>query len=135
VEHRAPSLVARGRGVLCRRDDVGEQHGAQGAMGLRRRGMAAGEKLLDSGQDPVGIGEPVGVVHAVDLQVSRARNVIGEVPSALHRNAWVLAGMDDEAWRGDRRQDRPNVDPERRFDCRPCHPRAGAHPLQHCELA
>jgi len=104
-------------------------------MGLRRRGMAAGEKLLDSGQDPVGIGEPVGVVHAVDLQVSRARNVIGEVPSALHRNAWVLAGMDDEAWRGDRRQDRPNVDPEPRFDCRPCHPRAGAHPLQHCELA
>ena len=32
VEHRAPSLVARGRGVLCRRDDIGEQHGAQRPM-------------------------------------------------------------------------------------------------------
>ena len=32
VEHRAPPLVARRRGVLRRGDDVGEQHGAQGAM-------------------------------------------------------------------------------------------------------
>ena len=32
VQHRAPPLVARCRGVLGRGDDVGEQHGAQGAM-------------------------------------------------------------------------------------------------------
>ena len=32
VQHRAPALVARRRGVLRRGDDVGEQHGAQGAM-------------------------------------------------------------------------------------------------------
>ena len=43
--------------------------------------------------------------------------------------------MDDQGWRGDGRQDRPHVHPERRFGCRPSHPRAGAHALQHCELA
>ena len=32
LEHRPPPLVARRRGVLGRRDHVGEQHGAQGAM-------------------------------------------------------------------------------------------------------
>ena len=42
--------------------------------------------------------------------------------------------MDDQGGRGDRRQDRPDVDPERRFECRPHHPRAGAHPLGHREL-
>ena len=56
VQHRAPPLIARGRGLLGRRDDVGEQHAAQGAMGLRRCGMAAGEELLDPGQDLVGLG-------------------------------------------------------------------------------
>ena len=43
--------------------------------------------------------------------------------------------MDDKGGRGDRRQDRPHVDPEHRFECRPRHPRARAHALQHCELA
>ena len=97
--------------------------------------MAAGEELLDPGQDRVGIGEPGRVVRAVDLELPRARDVVGEVPAALHRNDGVVAGMDDQGWRGDRRQDRPDVDPERRFDCRPRHPRAGAHALQHRELA
>ena len=32
VQHRPPPLVTRRRGVLRRGDDVGEQHGAQGAM-------------------------------------------------------------------------------------------------------
>jgi hypothetical protein len=47
VEHRTPPLVASGRGALRGRDHVGEQHGAQGAMGMRRRRVAAGEELLD----------------------------------------------------------------------------------------
>src|SRR4051812_10181720 len=96
--------------------------------------MAAGEEVLDPGQDRVGIGEPGRVVRAVDLEQPRARDVVAEVPAALHRNG-VLAGMDDEGRRGDRRQDRPDVDPERRFECRARHPRAGAHALQHSELA
>ena len=32
MEYRPPPLVTRRRGVLRRRDDVGEQHGTQGAM-------------------------------------------------------------------------------------------------------
>ena len=32
LQHRPPPLVARRRGVLRRGDDVGEQHGAQGAV-------------------------------------------------------------------------------------------------------
>ena len=64
-------------------------------MGLRWRGMAAGEELLDPGRDPVGIGEPGRVVGAVDLQQPRARDVVGEVPAALHRNG-VPARMDDQ---------------------------------------
>ena len=56
--------------------------------------MAAGEELLDLGQDPVGLGEPGRVVRAVDLEVPRAGDVVGEVPAALHRNdgssrAWM----------------------------------------------
>jgi hypothetical protein len=49
VQHRTPPLVAGRRGALGRGDYVGKQHGAQGAMRLRRCGMAAGEKLLDLG--------------------------------------------------------------------------------------
>ena len=50
--------------------------------------------------------------RAVDLEVSRAGNVVGKIPTALHRNDGVLAGMDHQGWHGDRRQDRPHVDPE-----------------------
>ena len=69
--------------------------------------MAAGEELLDPGQDLVGLVEPGEVVGALDLKQPRARDVIGEVPAVLHRNGGVLAGMDDQGGRGDRRQDRP----------------------------
>ena len=41
--------------------------------------MAAGEEFLDLGQDRVGLGEPGRVVRAVDLEVPRAGNVVGEV--------------------------------------------------------
>ena len=56
--------------------------------------MAAGEELLDLGQDLVGLGEPGRVVHALDLEVPRAGDVVGEVAAALHRNdgssrAWM----------------------------------------------
>lgn len=93
--------------------------------------MAAGEELLDLGQDPVRIAEPGQVVGAVDLEVPRARDVVGEVPTALHRND-VVAGVDDQGGHGDRRQDRPDVDPEPRFEIRPHHSRARAHALEHC---
>jgi hypothetical protein len=74
VKHRPPPLVARGRGVLSRGDHVGEQHGAQGAMGLGGCGMAAGEELLDLGGDPVGIGGPGRVGCAVNLEVPRGKS-------------------------------------------------------------
>ena len=38
MQYRPPPLIAGRRGALRRRDHVGEQHGAEGAMGLRRRG-------------------------------------------------------------------------------------------------
>ena len=79
--------------------------------------MAAGEELLDLGQDLVGLGKPGCVVRAVDLEVPRAGNVVGEVAAALHRHQ-VLAGIDDQGGRGERRQDRLDVDPEARFHCR-----------------
>ena len=67
-------------------------------MCLRRCRMAAGEELLDPGQDLVGLGEPGRVVHAVDLEVPRPGNVVGEVAARLHRNDAVVAGMDDQGW-------------------------------------
>jgi hypothetical protein len=69
-----------------------------------------------SGSVNVGIGEPRQVVYAVDLEVPRARDVVGEVAATLHRNDGVLAGMDDQGRGGDRRQDRPHVEPKRRFE-------------------
>ena len=62
-------------------------------MGLRRCGMAAGEELLDLGQDRVGLGEPGRMVRAVDLEVPRAGNVVGEVPAVLHRSGSSRAWM------------------------------------------
>ena len=58
--------------------------------------MAAGEELLDRRQDRVGLGEPGRVVGAVDLEVPRARDVVGKIAAELHRNDGVLAGMDDQ---------------------------------------
>ncbi len=78
--------------------------------------MAAGEEILDLGEDRVGIGEIGRVVRAVDLEVPRARDVVGKIAALLHRNDGVLAGMDDQGWHGDRRQDRPHVEPKRCFE-------------------
>ena len=58
--------------------------------------------------EQVGIAEPGRVILAVDLEQLRTGNVVGEVPSQLHRKG-VVARMNDKGWRGDRRQDRPNV--------------------------
>ena len=44
--------------------------------------MAAGEELLDLGQDLVGIGEPGRVVAAVDLEQPRTGDVVDDVPAA-----------------------------------------------------
>ena len=82
----------------------------------------------------VRLGEPGCVVRAVDLEVPRARDVVGEIPAALHWHAGVVAGVDNEGGRGERRQDRPEVDPEHRFHCRSRHARACAHALERGEL-
>ena len=65
--------------------------------------------------------------RAIDFEVPRPGDVVGDVPAALHRND-SLAGMDDQRGRGDRRQDRPHVDPEQGFECHPRHPRACTDP-------
>jgi class 3 adenylate cyclase len=54
-----------------------------------------------------------------------------DIPALLHRND--IAGMNDRGGRGDRRQNRPHVEPEHRFKRRARHPRAGAHALDHGE--
>ena len=97
LQHPAPSLVARGSEMLRRGDDVGEQHGAQGPMRLRRRRMATGEELLDLGQDRVGLGEPRRMVCTVDLEKTCVRDVVGEVAAALHR-AWRHRGHGRQGW-------------------------------------
>jgi hypothetical protein len=56
-----------------------------------------------------GRGDPGRVLRTLDLEVPRAGNMVGEVSAALHRND-VVAGMDDQGGRGERRQDRPHVD-------------------------
>jgi hypothetical protein len=56
--------------------------------------MAAGEELLDLGEDPVGIGEPGRVVAAVHFEHPCPGDVVGDVPALLHRKDFV-AGMDD----------------------------------------
>ena len=98
-------------------------------------GMAAGKQLLNLGRDPVGIGEPGRVVRAIELNHARAGNVIGEIPARLHRNGGVISGMENECRHSDRRQDWPDIGPESRFERRPRPTWAGAHALEHSELA
>ena len=60
VKKVAPAMVAERGGFLGRADDVGEEHGGEDAVGLRRRARPGQERLdlvgelVDvSGRDPV----------------------------------------------------------------------------------
>jgi hypothetical protein len=68
--------------------------------------------LLDPGRDPIGIGHPGRVVRAVDLS-NRAPGMWAAVGRPAPER--VLAGMDDQGRRGDRRRGLAHVDPERGF--------------------
>ncbi len=97
--------------------------------------MAAGEKLLDLGQDPCRDRRARARGPLPSTSSNRAPGMwSARYRPALHRNDFV-AGMDDQGGHGDRRQDRPHIDPKPRFERRARHPRAGAHALHHCELA
>ena len=81
-----PAAVAELGRQLRRADDVGEQDGREHAARLGRR-PNAGHEVLDLGDDRVLVAGPDQVVGAGQLDVLRAGDVLGEVPSVLDAEA------------------------------------------------
>jgi hypothetical protein len=108
VQELAPPPVSDARGELGRADDVGEQHGREHAVGLRRRSQARDE-LLDLLEHPVLIASPKEVVGSRDPHELRPGDVIGEVFGVADREAHGVSVVDHERRHADRWQDIANV--------------------------
>src|SRR6476469_9897093 len=100
-------------------------------MRLSRCCVAPGEKFLDLRNAPVGIGEPRRVVRTVELDHARTGYVVGNVVPQLYRDAWIVTRVKDEGRHRYRRQDRADIDPERRLEGCPRQPGTRAHPFEH----
>src|SRR5262249_25481313 len=130
VQHVVPAPVSELRGAGRRVDDVREEDGRQHAVGVLRR-SAAGEEFLDR------LGETLARADLVqrrererELAVARARNAGRQIAGAGDRKHRVVAVMNDERRRADRRQHVADVGleggtHERR--CRPRRARAALH--------
>src|ERR1700737_3771098 len=104
-----PGPIAHLCGPARRLDDVGEHHSGENAViGYLR--LLAGDKLRDllEGRTPSRFDEVVHVA-ARQLDVLRARYVLGDVLALRGRDELVVGGLEDEGWHADCRQDRPHV--------------------------
>ena len=91
-----------------RPDDVGEQHGREHPARIEHR-PDAGHEVLDLGDDRVLVAGPDEVVGAGQLDVLRARDVLGEVAPVRDAEAHGGLAVDDQRRDADRRQHVPNV--------------------------
>ncbi|HLM18549.1 MAG TPA: hypothetical protein VK549_12065, partial [Acidimicrobiia bacterium] len=100
VERRSPTRVPELRGGGGGPDDVGEQHGEQTPVRVRRR-ERAGEKFLDLVEHFVTVLTEPHVVGAVDLDVARVRDVIGDVTTHSRADDRTLRALEHESRRLD----------------------------------
>ena len=108
-ERFAPTLIAEIERALGRADDVGEQDCREHPVTLVRVPDARDE-LLDLVDDRVHVSHPWVVGVAGQLDVLRARDVLGEIAAVLDPDCPIISPMEDERGDVDRREDAAHVD-------------------------
>ena len=119
IEQRMPVTVADLRGAARRVHDVGEQHRGEHPI-IGHVGLLAGEELGDLLEGRAPRFDEVVQVAARQLNVFRARYVIGDVLALRRRDERVVGVLEDEGRHADCRKDRPHV----QFDTRAAASRA-----------
>ena len=109
LEQLAPALIAKLARTLGRLDDVGEEERREHPVGFRC-GASSRQELLDLAEDRVGVPGPGPVVAAGELDEPCARDMLSDVAPMLDADERIVRAMDDEGWRGDRRQRSANVE-------------------------
>ncbi len=103
-----PSTVSAFGRQSSRPDDVREQHGGEHATGIEHR-SDAGHEVLDLGDDRILVAGPDEVVGTGKLDVSRVRDMFGEVPPMRDAEPRRGRSVDDQRRDTDRRQDIADV--------------------------
>ena len=104
-----PAPVAEPRRVLGRADDVGEHDRRQDPVRIADAARA-GDELLDLVEQRVRVADEVDVVVAGQLDVARARYVLGQVAGVGDVDQAVAAAVHDQRRDPDRRKHRAHVD-------------------------
>ena len=100
VEQGMPVTVADLRGPPRRVDDVGEQHRGEHPI-IGHIGLVAGEELVDLMERiPPWFDEVIRITPR-QLNVFRARYVIGDVFAHRGHDHRIVGVLDDEAWYAD----------------------------------
>ncbi len=87
-----PGPVAHLGCALGRADDVGEQHGREDTILLRRL-VPAGEELLDRVQNKVGFADVKQMLVAGHLHELRPRDALGHVATVVSANVLVVLAV------------------------------------------
>ena len=109
VENLVPSPVPHRRCCLRRSDDVGKQDRCEHPVGVDGR-AAAGNELLDLGDDAVGVAEEGDVVNAVKPDKPGCGNASRNRASLPGIDDPVTASVQDQSGYLDMGQDTPDVD-------------------------
>ena len=109
LQQRAPLAVAE---LLCsfrRADDIGEEHGRQDLLGLRRL-PEAGEKLARLRNHLICDVEPGDVIPPLELDESSTRNLLGQPAPLPERHDGIGRCVQNERGHVDRRSDVADID-------------------------
>ena len=103
-----PVAVADLRRPARRVDDVGEKHRREDPV-VGHLGLVPGEELGDLLKRLTPRFDEVVDVAPRQLDVLRARYVVGDVPAQLGRYDWIVGVVDNESWHADCRKQRSHV--------------------------
>jgi hypothetical protein len=112
-EQVAPAPVAERRRVRRRVDDVGEHHRQQRARELAA-GAPAREELLDLFEDRVAVADEGKRIDALQLDIARAGDVLGEIARVADIPHQLLGAVHDERRHADLREHVTHVEVDHR---------------------
>ena len=107
VEEGSPARVPEILHPLGRADEIGEEDGGQHAVGSAH-GTRPGEELLDLVEDLVGV-DGHEVVVACELDVARARDLLGDVAPLLDLHVEISGAVQHERRAADAREQLTDV--------------------------